>query len=43
MSVAVCADGQGVFGIPENGDGPLALTLAMGEVSPPQQDLCLDH
>ena len=33
----------GVFSVPEDGNGPLALALAMGEVSPPQQDLCLDH
>jgi RNA-directed DNA polymerase len=33
----------GVLSVSENWNGPLALALAMGEVSPPKQDLCLDH
>src|SRR5271170_5041068 len=33
----------GVFNVPEDGNGPLALALAMGEVPPSKQDLCLDR
>jgi hypothetical protein len=33
----------GVFSVPEDGNGPLAIALAMGEVPPSKQDLCLDR